>query len=388
MLKKHGYATGAFGKWHVGLNWQPIEDDPGDWHWGTQVRGAGVIGMLSCRVDHSKPISGGPTDIGFDSCYISPSNNSRIPVFVRNDRVDGSPKRDRSGLMRDPRVQRDKVDDIYVAEAIDFLEKHQAKRNGNPFFIYLPLNAVHAATLPPERFKGKSGVSKRGDKCLWVDESVGKILAVLDKYDLAEDTLVIFTSDNGPISPHRYKQTKPHRPAGPYRGYKTDAWDGGFRVPAIARWPKKIPAGRTYDGLFCLTDVFATVAALVGEDLPRWAGEDSFDQLPALLGESPAKAVRNSMITQSYIGVLSVRKDNWKLILDTKGSGGHEGVTPGFEPLIMGPPWEIMKSRTGQLYDVASDPYETNDLFDQRPEVVAELKRLLQKQIGNGRSRP
>ena len=388
LLKECGYATGAFGKWHVGMDWQPVEGDPGDWHWGTQVRGRGVIGRLSRRVDHSRPVRNGPTGIGFDTCFVTPSNNTRIPVFVRDDRVDGNPRRDKNGLMRDPRVRRDTVDDLFVDEAIGFLDRHLSEKGDRPFFIYLPLNAAHGATKPPADLKGKSGDGERGDKCLWVDRSVGRMLEALDGKKLTRSTLVIFTADNGPISPHRYKPDTKHRAAGPYRGYKTDAWDGGFRVPFVVRWPERVPAGATYGGLFCLTDVLSTLAALLGKELPRWAGEDGFSHLPGLLGRDGTPAPRDEVITQSYVGVLSVRKGRWKLILDTKGSGGHERATPGFEPLVMGPPWEILASRTGQLYDIEADPYERNDLFEKHPEEVAELKRLLQKRISDGRSRP
>jgi arylsulfatase A-like enzyme len=387
LLKKKGYATGAFGKWHVGVDWAPVEGDPGDWHWGTQVRERGVVGRISRRVDHGQPVSG-PTKVGFDTCLITPSNNTRIPIFIRDDHVDGTPRRDPSGLMRDPRVKRDEVDDVFVAEAIKFMRVCVAEQPERPFFVYLPLNAAHGATVPPERFKDKTEDGRRGDKCLWVNESVGKMLDALDELDRADDTLVIFTADNGPIAPQIYKPGTKHRAAGPYRGYKTDAWDGGFRVPLLARWPGHIPEGISRDGLFCLTDLLATFAALVGEELPHWAGEDSFNQLPLLLGQEGAESARNSLITQSYIGVLSIRADGWKLILDTKGSGGHQGITPNFKPVISGPPWEINKSHTGQLYHVACDPEEKLDLFGEKRDIVVDLKRLLQKQISDGRSRP
>jgi arylsulfatase A len=384
MLKKHGYATGSFGKWHLGLDWQPVDGDPGDFHWGSQARGGNALGEISRRVDHTKPVTVGPTSLGFDTSFITPANSPQPPIFLRDDKVDGSPQRKPNGVMSDPRVKPDEVDDIYVAEAIAFIEQHQAERQGDPFFIYLPLNAPHSVTRPPQRFKGKSGINEGADKCLWVDESVGKILDALERYNLSGNTLVLFTSDNGPVRYRTLKADKPHSPAGPYRGFKTDALDGGYRVPFLASWPGHIPAGRVSDHLFCVTDVFATLAALVGHQLPEWAGEDSLNQLPALLGEDPAEAVRNSMIYQSYTGVLSVRNDRWKLILDTKGPGGDYAA----DPVEAGHPWMINRSKTGQLYDLVADPYETTDLYDRHPEVVKELKNLLQKQIWAGRSRP
>ena len=386
LLKRHGYRTGAFGKWHVGLDWVPVEGDPGDFHWGTQVRGKGAVAAVSLRVDHSRPVTLGPTDIGFDTCFITPSNNTRIPVWFRDDRVVGSPKRDKTGLMRDPGVQRDKVDDVFVKEAIAFMEDCAKNHKDRPFFVYLPLNAAHGATQPPARFKGKSGDGLRGDKCLWVNESVGKMLDALERLGAAEDTLVIFSADNGPIAPKGYKPDTPHRAAGPYRGYKTDAWDGGCRVPFLARWPGRIKAGRTHDGLLCLTDMLATFASLVGEDLPKWAGEDSINQLPALLGKTK-DSLREDLITQSYTGVLSVRRGPWKLIIDTEGSGGHT-VTPGTEPVISGSPWEFAENTVGQLYHIVSDPYETTDLYGEHPELVAGMKQYLITAVNTGRTRP
>lgn len=395
LLHAHGYRTGAFGKWHVGIDWVPVEGDPGDFHWGTQVRAKGVIGMLSRRVDHGKPVTLGPTHLGFDTCFITPSNNSRIPVFIRDDRVIGSPERDETGLMRDPAVRRDTVDDRFVDEAVAFLKDCRANHADQPFLLYLPLNAAHNATEAPARFLGKSGDRERGDRCLWVDESVGKMLDALGAAGVEDDTLVIFTSDNGPLAPSVWNHkrwaydfiTSPHAPAGPYRGYKTDAWDGGFRVPFLVRWPGAIESGRTHDGLLSLSDMLATFAALVEQDLPEWAGEDSVNQLPALLGESD-ESLRDTLITQSYTGVLSVRDGPWKLILDTKGSGGSETATPGFEPLIQGGPWEFGALRTGQLYNIEEDPYETMDLFEAKPEIVGALIELLTTAMDSGRTRP
>lgn len=388
MLKSQGYATAAIGKWHLGLDWTPVEGDPGDWHWGSQVGSGGTVRRISQRIDHARPVGGGPIELGFDTCFITPVNNSVVPVFMRDDRIEGSPQRDRRGMMRDPRVKRDTVDDFFVKEAIAFIDRHRASTDEQPFFIYLALNAAHNAVLPPDRFKGKSRDGIRGDKCLWVDESVGKILKALDGRRLSDDTLVMFSANNGPISPHRYERVSEHRAAGPYRGFKTDAWEGGCRVPFVARWPRRIAAGSEEDDLFCLTDVFASVAALVDHPLPRWSGEDSINQLPAVLGENPPSPARESMITQSYTGILSVRSGPWKLILDTKGSGGHEFVTPAFESIVKGPPWEIRKSRTGQLYQLADDPFEKHDLYDQHPDEVKRLQELLQTLVSSGRSRP
>ena len=386
LLKNHGYRTGAFGKWHLGLDWEPIEGDPGDWIWGSQVfaNTNAAIPIISRRVDHARSVKVGPTHIGFDTAIITPSNATRIPVWFKDDRVIGNPAFDDQGFYRDPSVQRDSVDDYHVKHALEFIDKTQKRNADQPFFVYLPLNAAHGATLPPARFKGKTKDSARGDKCLWVNESVGKVLSALDERGIADSTLVIFTTDNGPIDPPRYFPETEHHAAGPYRGFKTDIWDGGFRVPFLVRWPEKIEAGRVSNQLICLTDVFATVAALMGEEMPEWAGEDSVNQLPALLGET-SDTLRSTMITQSNIGPMAIRHKEWKLIVDTTGSGGPK--TPSAQPTIITQPWQGSPSRVGQLYNIGRDPYEQHDLWNKHPEKVDELRLMLKEHIWTGRSR-
>lgn len=386
LLKEEGYTTGAFGKWHIGLDWQPVDGDPGDFHFGSQIHGVSqAVADISQRVDHSALINGGPTDLGFDTFFGTPSNRTRIPVFMRDDRMVGSPARDKTGLMRDPEMRGDTVDDLYVDEAIAFMER--AVTNQKPFFVYLPINAAHGAIAVPSEFQGKSGVSSRADRVLWVNKSVGRIRTALEQTGQVENTLVIFTSDNGPFAARGEDLEQGHDASGPYRGFKTDAWDGGTRVPFIARWPGKIDAGTTNDSLLSLTDIMATLAAVFEKPLPDWAGEDSFNQLPTLLGE-PDAAGRESMITQSYTGILSIREGRWKLILDTKGSGGFYRYSPEVQRHQTMSPWRPDMSDSGQLYDIESDPYEARDLFEQHPEVVDKLKNQLRTYINSGRTRP
>jgi arylsulfatase A len=386
LCKEQGYATGAFGKWHIGLDWQPIEGDPGDFHYGSQIHAANqALADISQRVDHSAPIKGGPTHIGFDTFFGTPSNRGRIPVFMRDDRIVGSPVRDKSGLMRDPKMRGDTVDDLYVDEAIAFMER--AVDEKKPFFVYLPINAAHGAVDVPKEFQGKSGVSSRADKVLWVNKSVGRITESLTKTGQASNTLIIYTSDNGPFSFRGEDLKQGHDASGPYRGFKTDAWDGGTRVPFIARWPGKIKPGTTNDKLLSLTDIMATLSAVFDKPLPDWAGEDSFNQLPSFLGE-PEGAGRESMITQSYTGILSIREGKWKLILDTKGSGGFYRYSPEVQRHTTMSPWRPDMSDSGQLYDIEKDPYESTDIISKHPEVVNKLKHQLRAYINSGRTRP
>ncbi len=271
-----------------------------------------------------------------------------------------------------------------AGEAIVFMER--AVDEKKPFFLYLPINAAHGAVSVPKEFRGKSGVSSRADKVLWVNKSLGRINDSLASLGQTDNTLMVYTSDNGPFAARGDDMLEGHDASGPYRGYKTDAWDGGTRVPFIARWPGKIKPGTTNDSLVSLTDIMATISAVFDKPLPDWAGEDSFNQLPNLLGES--NAGRDSMITQSYTGILSIRRDKWKLILDTKGSGGFYHYSPEVERHTTMSPWRPDMSDSGQLYDIDRDPYETMDVFDNYPEVVTELKTQLRAYINSGRTRP
>lgn len=303
---------------------------------------------------------------------------------MRDNRVVGSPVRDETGLMRDPEMRGDTVDDLYVDEAISFMKKAVAGKK--PFFVYLPINAAHGAVDVPQEFQGKSGVSKRADKVLWVNKSVRRVNEALDNLGQRENTLLIFTSDNGPYAARGEDLKQGHDASGPYRGFKTDAWDGGTRVPFIVRWPGKVKAGTTNQSLLSLTDIMATISAVFEKPLPDWAGEDSFNQLPVFLNENDAVG-RESMITQSYTGILSLREGRWKLILDTKGSGGFYRYSPDVQRHQTMAPWRPDMSDMGQLYDIQNDPYETTDVFDQHPELVKSMKNKLRAFINTGRTR-
>jgi arylsulfatase A len=386
VMKSKGYATAAFGKWHIGLGWKPVEGDPGDFHFGSHLHGPGggaALAEVSRRVDHSAPITGGPIELGFDTFFGTPSNCTRIPVFIRNDRVINDPQRSKTGLMLDPAVDRQTVDDLYVDEAEKFIKSSVG--SGKPFFVYLALNAAHGAILPPDRFSGHTGIGARADRIPWVNESVARVRKILADAGVEKDTLILFTSDNGPKHDQQELRQHNHDSSGPYRGYKTDVWDGGTRVPFIAHWPGRIEAGTVNDNLLCLTDILPTVATLVGSQLPKWAAEDGIDQ-SAQLFESEATLGRESMITQSYVGILSIREGKWKLIFDTQGSGGFYKYSAEVEEMDTLAPWRVDLSRSGQLYDIEADPYEQENLYDKQPKVVKRLTVRMRTAIVSGRT--
>lgn len=372
LFQKLGYATAAVGKWHLGLDWNPQLGDPGDWMTGQLVRYADKS-RIAARVDFDQPIAVGPNQIGFDEFFGTAHQGIDQLVVHNSRRVPG---------LRTTPVNHD---DLFVEHARRFVVEHRRRQPGRPFFLYLPLGSPHHGQGVPERWKGKSGDGVRGDRILWADESVGRIVALLDEQKIAGETLVIFTSDNGSSDNRRSAGGNPqHRPNGPYRGFKTDAWDGGFRVPFIVRWPGRIAADTTANQVVCLTDVLATVADVTGVALPRWAAEDSFSMRSAWLGGD--QPTRDHVVLQTYTGVLALRDGRWKIILGTEGSGGHQGITPDWAPNQVG--WDRIRNiDIGQLYDLETDPSERTNLFKQRPEIVARLRQRLEQLVQDDRSR-
>jgi len=390
LLKKHGYATGCFGKWHLGLGWTrqngfvpTWKDGPKMWR-GSWQDGDPAKGM---NVDFTKPIHGGPTELGFDYAFFTAAcstidgpfsfieNNYTIgipnrPIFV--DKSKHPDYRPRPGWIA-PGFVLEEVDPSFTRRAIEFMVETKRKNPNQPFFVYLALSSPHAPWLPPEFVKGKSQLGPREDLVCLVDWCVGEILYALEGLKLTEETLIIVTSDNGPR-----RGLDDHKSAGPLRGYKSHIWEGGHRVPFIARWPGHIQPNTVSNEMICLTDLLATFASIVGETLPPNAGEDSYNIYPALVGERLEKPIREALVMHSENGTFAIRQGKWKLILDNKTSGGW--VEPAGKPPKPGTP--------GQLYNLEEDPYEQNDLWDTHPEIVEKLTKLLEKYKGEGRSAP
>jgi len=388
MLHKRGYRTACIGKWHLGLGWTRHNGYVGRWsenpRYFSWQDGDPEEGD---NVDFSKPVQGGPADLGFDYAYYTAACSTIDGpfCFLENRRTVGLPDRQipvdksvgadyrpRRGLMTEG-FDLTQVDTIFTNKGIEFMADCRGTTPGKPFFLYLALSSPHAPWLPPAFAKGASDEGARGDMVVWADRCVGRIVSALDRLNLAENTLLIFTSDNGP----RPGQNG-HRSAGELRGFKSHIWEGGHRVPFIARWPGRIEAGAVSDELICLTDLTATCAAVVGAKLSGDEGPDSFNVLPALLGRQSDKPVRPDVVLHSCFGAFAIRRGKWKLIQDTKSSGGW--VPPAGRKPVPGTP--------GQLYDLAQDRHEEHDLWDERPQVVARLSRLLDKYRTEGRSRP
>jgi arylsulfatase A-like enzyme len=245
-----------------------------------------------------------------------------------------------------------------------------------PLFLYLPLTGPHTPWTPLKEFQGRSKAGIYGDFVAQVDDSLGRVLRAIDDAGAAENTLVVFASDNGADWKESDKALFAHRANANWRGEKADVWDGGHRIPFLARWPGRIRAGSVSGQLGCLTDWMATAAAVTGYRMPRDAGEDSYNLLPALLGTARG-AIREAIVHHSNDGVFCIREKGWKLVLGL-GSGGFSAPKK-VEPVAGGP--------RGQLYDLASDPGEQRNLWMERQDVVRRLTALLERYQRQGYSR-
>jgi len=392
MLKNAGYTTGVVGKWHLGLG-----PGPGKTDWNGDL----------------KP---GPLEIGFDYCFVMPATGDRVPcVYVENHRVVGlDPKdpirvsfsqpftdeptgKDHSDLLKmhpshghdmtivngisrigymiggkSARWKDEDMADDFTRKAVQFVERSQEK----PFFLFFALHDIHVPRVTHSRFAGKTGMGPRGDVIAQLDWCTGEILDTLDRLKLADNTLVIFTSDNGPVVDDGYKDDAVeklggHKPAGPLRGGKYSNFEGGTRVPFVVRWPAKVKPGVS-DALICQIDFLASFAALTGQKLDDAGAPDSFNVLPALLGE--AKAGREHLI--EHASALSLRHGSWKYIEPSRGQKVNRNTNT-----------ETGNDPGGQLYNLSDDSGETKNLASQHPERVKEMSAFLEKLREQGRSR-
>jgi arylsulfatase A-like enzyme len=388
LLKQHGYHTAAIGKWHLGMDWTLKPD--------AQPFGDNVEkGEEAWRVDFTKPIRHGPNSVGFDYFFGISASLDMVPyTFIENDRVVKAPSEDKSFPMvpgrtnsttrKGPGAADFEAEDVLptlTRKAMEYLEQRSdAAKRGQPFLLYLPLAAPHTPVAPTAEWHGKSGLNPYADFVMQVDADVGKILDALEKNGLTQNTLVIFASDNGcaPQVDITALRAKGHDPSGGFRDAKADIFEGGHRIPFIARWPGKIKAGSNNDSLISLNDLVATCAEIVGGKLPADAGEDSVSLLPALLGEI-SKPTRETLVHHSVNGSFAIREKNWKLVL-CADSGGWSAPRPNSA--------DAKELPAVQLYDLSRDIGETTNVQEQHPEVVSRLTKLLEKYVADGRSTP
>ena len=370
MLRERGYATACVGKWHLGLRY-PTRPGAGERY--TQCE---------ADIDFTRPLDGGPIELGFDYFFgTAGCSTSDAPYcFIEQDRTVDIPSVPSTedlhalpgfypGLMS-PDWSETEVDATFVDKSVAFIDEHLRTSPDRPFFLYHALSAPHIPWLVPEFLKGTSAEGPRGDMNVLVDWCVGKIRDALADRGILDDTLLIFTSDNGP-----QRGQNGHRSAGPYRGYKNSAFEGGHREPFVARWPEKIAPATVCDEPLCLTDMMATLADITGEPMPDGAGEDSFSVAGALLGKGGCEPARPALIadTGGYaakVADFAIRRGKWKLVVPAPVSGEQSprrlrsGIEPGSPP---------------QLFDVEADPAEQDDVSGQHPSIVADLQNLLER---------
>lgn len=367
-LQKEGYHTACIGKWHLGLDWTKNADG---------------------KIDFFKPVKNGPIEKGFDYFYgISASLDIPPYVYIKNDKITAASietieATKGKGFWREGPVGNDfkhtEVLPKLTKEAITYI--HQQSDAKIPFFLYLALPSPHTPILPDKEFLGKSGTNEYGDFVLMTDAMLGKIMRAVKKAGVENNTIIIFTSDNGcsPAADIDELASFGHHPSSIYRGIKSDIYEGGHRVPFIVSWPGRIAAGAVNDQTICLTDLMSTCSDLLGRNLPAEVAEDSYSLLPLLLQNRKENYQRMSTIHHSIDGNFSIRKGKWKLEF-CAGSGGWSYPTAKDLKALQLPDL--------QLYDLERDVFEKNNLVAEYPEVVNELTLLIEKHIREGRSTP
>jgi arylsulfatase A len=368
LAREQGYRTAMVGKWHLGF------DESGG---------------------YEKPLPGGPVDVGFESFFGIRASTDIPPYFyIRGDRAVAPPTEPiaasssegwsriqgafwREGLIA-PDLELKDVLPRFTSEAVDVIRTYARNDDDSPLMLYLAYPAPHTPWLPAPEYEGTSGAGMYGDFTVMVDAMIGKVLAALDESQMSDQTLLLFSSDNGPTWYDRDVERFGHDSSGGWRGMKADAWEAGHRVPFIVRWPGTVMPGSTSDHLTCFTDVLATLADLTGTTLPEDAGPDSFTFLPVLRGEQDDNArLRPSLVIPAGNGTLTIRSGDWKLIT-ALGSGGFsepKRIKPGPDD----PP--------GQLYHLAEDPAEMSNRYLQEPQIVQRLQAELDRIESAGRHR-
>ncbi|MBC8354480.1 MAG: arylsulfatase [Planctomycetes bacterium] len=371
LMRGAGYHTAMIGKWHLGWDWHKVDG----------------------KIDFTKAVKNGPDINGFDSYYGHCGSLDMPPyVWVDTGRITALPDReegvtkqeDRYGWYRKGPIGSDFHIDEVLPHLFDKSMRHvkaraQDAKSDKPFFLYLALPAPHTPIVPVPPFKDASGLNAYADFVMQVDHHMGELLTMLEEAGLDKNTLVIFTSDNGCSPEGNFALLKEHGhdPSAGYRGHKADIYEGGHRVPFVARWPGHIEAGRTTKALACLTDVYSTLEAITDQPRKNLGGEDGFSLLPVFNGGDTSG--RDALISHSIGGSFAIRQGPWKLCLSA-GSGGWSA------------PREAEAKKQGlpsmQLFNLESDPSEKKNLVDAKPEQVKALLRLLDEQINNGRCTP
>lgn len=385
MLKAKGYRTAAIGKWHLGWNWRDIQVPA-----QAAAKGKNKV-FAPDAFDWSRPISGGPLSHGFDYYFGDDVPNFPPYAWFENDRVITPPT---EPLSITPKTAEGSWEarpgpmakgwDFYavIPRLTEKTVQWIAEQRGDdrPFFLYVPFNSPHAPIVPTSEFVGRSQAGGYGDFVVQTDDNVGRILRALDDNGFAENTLVVFTADNGP---ERYAYDRihnfAHRSAGPLRGLKRDLYEGGHRVPFVVRWPGNIQAGTVSDALVSQVDLMATLAAIVDYELPTNTADDSFNLVPVLCERKPSP--RRTIVHNTFAGAYAVRHDQWLFI--AAKSGAHSAVPEWFDHEN----GYAKNEQVGELYDLKTDLAQKRNLYAECPELVRELTARMDEVRKKGQAR-
>jgi len=394
MLQEAGYRTALIGKWHIGATFLDRDGQPV--YETSDASGPELV----AHADLTRPIADGPLHHGFDTFFgtIGCPTTDYLYSYIDGDRLTAlpGPVRDRSNWPQNPWTldfregvvspdfDFEEVDMVFLEKSLNFMEEQVTERPEEPFFLFHSTQLVHLPSFPAKSMQGKTDAGPHGDFIYQFDYTVGEIVKKLEELGIAENTLIILTSDNGPevTATREMVEQYDHNGAHPWRGLKRDNWEGGHRVPFIVKWPAKIQAGRTTDIYVSQTDLMHTFAALVDYDLPVDAAEDSYNFLPLLLDEV-SEPVRPFLIHHTHKLLLGIRQGPWKY-LEHQGSGGNDYSQEKIRfARRSGTDWMA----PAQLYNLNEDPEEMNNLYDQYPEKVAYFESLLKTIKESGRSR-
>ena len=380
-LQNNGYKTACIGKWHLGLDWAGEE---------INRKVEGFNSLKGKEWDFTKPFKGGPNEVGFDYYFGVDVPNFPPFTFVENNHVVVQPtanyKYDPSegvvmpkefdGHPMAPNWKFNRILPKITETAVDYIHK-QAKKE-NPFFLYFSMTSPHEPVVTNEEFAGKSGIAPIADFIMETDAAVGKVIKAIKDAGISDNTLIIFTADNGHSHYTGWDELLEagHLPSGPYRGYKGDIWEGGHRVPFIVKWQGKIAEGTTNNQMVVLEDIFSTCAELInGELLPNNVGEDSFSFLDELIPNKTTSEIRKNMISHSVKGEFAYRSGKWKIIFKLP-ENGHDDLTNSRG-----------KKSVVHLYNMEEDIAETNNVVKQYPAVVKKLTNELRLVVKRGTSR-
>jgi len=381
LLKQAGYNTAFIGKWHLGWDWA-LKDS-------TKFGGEGWDHTDFDEIDFTRPVGNSPNSLGFDYAYGHSGSLDMAPyVYVENGKITAAVDHitentnKYSWWRKGPTAAdfvHDEVTPNFFEKANNYIREKAAEES--PFFLYLALPSPHTPILPTKEWQGKSRLNPYADFVIMIDSFMGQLTSTLAAAGIEDNTLVIFTSDNGcsPEADFELLAEKGHHPSYIYRGHKADIFEGGHRVPFVAKWPSVIPAGRVNNSTICTTDFYATCAEIAALSLNENNGEDSFSILSLLTADDKNTYERQATVHHSINGSFAIRKGQWKLIF-TSDSGGWSTPRPGAME-----PGDLPEF---QLYNLENDPAEVNNVYKTNQDVVSELKEIMIQYVQTGRSRP